>query len=55
MIIVPKQIISVLSPNNGANHHIPTTMMLGKSGMWKLDAYIGDQFFGTIYVKVNQK
>ncbi|WP_274310392.1 hypothetical protein [Solibacillus daqui] len=55
IIIVPKVRISFLSPNNDANHHIPTNMTLFKSGMWKLDAYIGDRLFGSIYVKVHQK
>ncbi|MCH7322612.1 hypothetical protein LZ480_11990 [Solibacillus sp. MA9] len=55
IIIVPKVEISFLSPNNGANHHIPTNMMLSKSGMWRLDAYIGDRLFGSVYVKVHKK
>ncbi|MGN7479866.1 hypothetical protein ACTHOQ_18775 [Solibacillus silvestris] len=43
------------SPNNGADQHSPTNMMLPKSGMWKLDAYIGDEIFGSVYVKVHEK
>lgn len=41
-----------LSPNNGATTHIPSHMMLPKSGMWKLETYINDQLFDEIYVKV---
>ena len=52
IIIVPKGENSFLSPNNGADNHNPTNMMLPKSGMWKLDAYIGDRLFGSVYVKV---
>lgn len=51
--IVPKSRISTVSPNNGANQHIPTNMTLSKSGMWKLDAYIGEKLFGSVYVKVH--
>lgn len=53
--IVPKRENSFLSPNNGANQHFPTTMTLPKSGMWKLDAYVGDRIFGSIYVKVHKE
>ena len=53
--IVPKSGNSFLSPNNGADHHLPTNMTLPKSGMWKLDAYIGDEIFGSVYVKVHEK
>ncbi|ATP40056.1 hypothetical protein CSE16_08340 [Solibacillus sp. R5-41] len=55
IIIVPKGGNSFLSPNNGADTHYPTNMMLPKSGMWKLDAYIGDRLFGSVYVKVHEK
>ena len=55
IIIVPKGEISLLSPNNGADNHNPTNMMLPKSGMWKLDAYIGDRLFGSVYVKVHKE
>lgn len=57
IIIVPiqKQNALFLSPNNGADHHVPSMMMLPKSGMWKLDAYIGNKVFGSVYVKVHEK
>ncbi|WP_404356465.1 DUF4871 domain-containing protein [Cytobacillus firmus] len=41
--------------NNGADRHAPSNMSLPKSGMWKLDAYIGDKLFGSVYVKVHTK
>lgn len=44
--------VTLAGPNNGADRHIPSSMSLPESGMWKLDAYIGDKLFGTIYVKV---
>ena len=55
IIIVPKGKNSFLSPNNGADNHYPTNMTLPKSGMWKLDAYIGDKLFGSVYVKVHKE
>ncbi|MDN4608132.1 hypothetical protein [Sporosarcina highlanderae] len=55
IIIVPKIGNTYLSPNNGANQHFPTNMTFPKSGMWKLDAYIGDQIFGSVYVKVHDE
>ncbi|GAA0136032.1 hypothetical protein YSY43_28730 [Paenibacillus sp. YSY-4.3] len=41
-------------PNNGAMRHIPSQMSLPAKGMWKLDAYVGDLLFGTIFVKVHE-
>jgi len=55
IIVVPKKEMSILNPNNGADQHSPTNMTLPKSGMWKLDAYIGDKIFGSVYVKVHKK
>jgi hypothetical protein len=42
-------------PNNGADRHAPFNISLPKSGMWKLDAYIGDKLFGSVYVEVHEK
>ncbi|WP_027409839.1 hypothetical protein [Anoxybacteroides tepidamans] len=39
-------------PHNGADRHVPSTMSLPESGMWRLDAYIGDKLFGSVYIKV---
>ena len=41
--------------HNGADRHAPSNMSLPKSGMWKLDAYIGDKLFGTVFVKVHKE
>ena len=41
--------------NNGADRHAPSNMSLPASGMWKLDAYIGESLFGTVYVKVHEE
>ncbi|QTD40383.1 hypothetical protein [Sporosarcina sp. Te-1] len=42
-------------PNNGADRHTPSNLSLPKSGMWKLDAYIEEQLFGTVFVKVHDE
>jgi hypothetical protein len=39
-------------PNNGADQHVPSNMSLPIKGLWKLEAYIGNQLFGTVFVKV---
>ena len=39
--------------NNGADAHIPSMMSLPHSGMWKLNAYVDDKLFGSVYVKVH--
>lgn len=41
--------------NNGADKHAPSNISLPKSGIWKLDAYIGERLFGSVYVKVHEK
>lgn len=41
--------------NNGADKHAPSNMSLPISGIWKLDAYIGESLFGSVYVKVHEK
>ncbi|WP_214783096.1 hypothetical protein [Bacillus sp. ISL-45] len=43
---------SLAGPYNGADRHVPSNMSLPKEGIWKLDAYIGDKLFGTIFIKV---
>ncbi|MDW0118562.1 hypothetical protein QTL97_16665 [Sporosarcina thermotolerans] len=55
IIVVPTIGNSFPTPHNGADQHFPTNMMLPKSGMWKLDAYFGDELFGSVYVKVHKK
>ncbi|MEK3881851.1 hypothetical protein [Paenibacillus sp. PL2-23] len=38
--------------HNGADAHLPSLMSLPSPGLWRLDAYIGDNFFGRIVVEV---
>ncbi|KGA95619.1 hypothetical protein AJ85_06955 [Alkalihalobacillus alcalophilus ATCC 27647 = CGMCC 1.3604] len=38
-------------PNNEADAHMPSLMSLPTKGIWTLDAYIGEELFGTIVVK----
>ncbi|WP_042476765.1 DUF4871 domain-containing protein [Bacillus ndiopicus] len=44
--------IGFLSAHNGADYHIPSMMELPKAGMWKLEVYVDDKIFDTIYVEV---
>jgi hypothetical protein len=41
-------------PNNGADAHMPSTMSLPTSGLWRLNAYIGEKYFGSVVMKVYQ-
>jgi hypothetical protein len=41
--------------NNGADQHVPSMMSLPESGLWKLDTYVGDNLFDTVFVKVHEK
>ncbi|MBP1991011.1 signal peptidase I [Paenibacillus eucommiae] len=46
----------VSGPLAGANGHIPTgSMTLPEPGLWRLEAYIGDPYFGSIVVNVEAK
>ncbi|MBB6637047.1 DUF4871 domain-containing protein [Cohnella thailandensis] len=38
-------------PNNGADAHLPSSMILPKKGLWQLDAYLDDALFGSIIVE----
>lgn len=44
-----------LAPNNGADHHLPSSMMLPSPGLWRLEAYFGDKLFGNVIVNVKEK
>ncbi|CAM2904979.1 DUF4871 domain-containing protein [Paenibacillus sediminis] len=37
-------------PNNGADAHLPTSMKIKSAGLWRLDAYLGGELFGSIIV-----
>lgn len=41
-----------ISPNNGADTHIPSNMEFPTPGLWKLEVYIGEKLFGEIVVNV---
>jgi hypothetical protein len=41
--------------HNGADASLPSHMSLPAPGLWKLDAYIGEELFGSIFVKVHKK
>ena len=53
LIIVQPQ--KLAGPNNGADYHMPSSMELPESGMWKLDTYFDDKLFESIYVHVEEK
>ncbi|MGB3260283.1 DUF4871 domain-containing protein [Paenisporosarcina sp.] len=44
-----------LSPNTGADHHLPSTMKLPSSGLWRLEVYFDDKLFGNVIVDVAEK
>lgn len=46
---------AALSPNNGADHHIPSNMELPKPGLWRLDVFINEKLFGSIVVNVKKE
>ncbi|WP_416150053.1 hypothetical protein ACM26V_03370 [Salipaludibacillus sp. HK11] len=43
-----------ISPNNGADTHVPSSMEFLTPGLWKLEVYIGDKLFGEIIVNVEE-
>lgn len=43
------------SPNNRADHHIPTAMELPEKGMRQLRAMINEKVNGIVYVEVHEK
>ncbi|WP_096186289.1 DUF4871 domain-containing protein [Evansella halocellulosilytica] len=51
----PKASSTLLSPNNGADHHLPSTMLLPSAGIWKLEVYFGEELFGNVIVDVEEK
>jgi hypothetical protein len=44
-----------LAPNNGAHHHLPSSINIPNSGLWRLEVYFGDDLFGNIVVNVKEK
>lgn len=55
IVVIPERENNSLSPTNGADQHIPSNMKFPESGIWKLDAYIGDELFGNIYIRVHDR
>jgi len=45
---------ALAEPLNGADAHHPSNMTLPSTGLWRLDAYVGDEFYGNVVVKVNE-
>jgi Domain of unknown function (DUF4871) len=46
---------SMLSPNNGASHHIPSSISLPSEGLWKLEVFFEEELFGSIVINVKDK
>lgn len=40
--------------NNVSDRHFPPNISLPKSGPWRFDAYIGNNLFGSVFVKVHE-
>lgn len=43
------------TPHNGADAVTSSSMSLPKPGMWKLNAYIDNKLFESVYVKVHKE
>ena len=43
-----------ISPNNGADSHIPSNMVFPTSGLWKLEIYFNDKIFEEIVINVEE-
>jgi len=41
-----------VTPLNGANAHIPSTIELPSKGLWSLNAFVNNQLYGQIIVEV---
>jgi hypothetical protein len=46
---------SITGPNNGADAHRPSNLMLPSSGLWRLDSYLGGKSLGSIIVNVQEE
>lgn len=47
--------IQLTGPINEADRSHHTHMSLPKIGMWKMDAYIDEELFGTVYVEAHKE
>lgn len=43
-----------ISPNNGADSHIPSNMVFPTSGLWKLEIYFNDKLFEELVINVEK-
>jgi hypothetical protein len=43
------------APNNGADHHLPSSLELPSPGLWRLEVYFDDKLFGNVVVDVKEK
>ncbi|MGA3601750.1 DUF4871 domain-containing protein [Lysinibacillus agricola] len=43
-----------ISPNDGADTHIPSNMVFPTSGLWKLEIYFNDKLFGELVINVEE-
>ncbi|MFJ7665990.1 DUF4871 domain-containing protein [Lysinibacillus sp. NPDC097195] len=41
-----------ISPNNGADSHLPSSMVFPTSGLWTLEIYFNEKLFGDIVLHV---
>jgi hypothetical protein len=53
--ILQSEVSNMLSPLSGADHSMPSLIMLPNSGLWKLEVYFGEELFGNIVVNVKEK
>lgn len=47
--------LGLMGPNSGADRHVPSSMSLPDSGMWKLDVFIGGDLYGSVIVNVYER
>ncbi|ARI77923.1 hypothetical protein [Halobacillus mangrovi] len=47
--------LALMEPNSGADRHVPSSMSLPDSGMWKLNASIGSERYGSVIIKVYER
>lgn len=53
--VILTETVRLTGPINGADGSHHTLMSLPKIGMWKMNAYIENKLFGTIYVEVHKE
>ena len=43
-----------ISPNDGADSHIPSNMAFPTGGLWELEIYFNDKLFGKLVINVEE-